>query len=347
MIKSLSIEGLRGIVQGTVEGLAPVTFLVGPNGCGKTTVLEAAALACAYPNPVAIFAALAGREWLGVAGAEKVVNDTTEVRATLQPGATAASEDVVGIVVRPRFQRTSATRLRVTCEGETERFDGRVFGSGVALAVIQEDGGIHADPEALFTIPFHRLVRMTETPARVVHDASKGGSGLRTALGVLKQSPAYDTLINALRVLRPSILSIELMPMGDINEPWIFEGPPRQGYPVAYAGDGFARAVLFASVLARAQGGVATIDEPEAYAHPRMFSALASLLKPTVAAGTQVIFATHSLEFIETVVRIFEDTPEAISVIGLRLEDGVLESFPERGKEAYRRIVTLKDDLRL
>lgn len=47
MITSIEIQGLRGIRGGKIEGLAPVTVLIGPNGCGKTTVLEALGVACA------------------------------------------------------------------------------------------------------------------------------------------------------------------------------------------------------------------------------------------------------------------------------------------------------------
>ena len=41
MITSVSIENLRGIREGRLDGLAPLTVLVGPNGSGKSTVLDA------------------------------------------------------------------------------------------------------------------------------------------------------------------------------------------------------------------------------------------------------------------------------------------------------------------
>ena len=40
MYSSVKIENLRGIREGVVEDLAPLTVLVGPNNSGKSTVLE-------------------------------------------------------------------------------------------------------------------------------------------------------------------------------------------------------------------------------------------------------------------------------------------------------------------
>lgn len=45
MIKSIKIEGFRGIRTGMLEDLSPLSVLVGPNGSGKSTILEAALIA--------------------------------------------------------------------------------------------------------------------------------------------------------------------------------------------------------------------------------------------------------------------------------------------------------------
>lgn len=41
MIHSIEITGFRGIRQGRLEELGKLTVLTGPNGCGKSAVLDA------------------------------------------------------------------------------------------------------------------------------------------------------------------------------------------------------------------------------------------------------------------------------------------------------------------
>jgi hypothetical protein len=41
VIEGLEIHGFRGVVQGTLEGLFPLTLLMGKNNSGKSTCLEA------------------------------------------------------------------------------------------------------------------------------------------------------------------------------------------------------------------------------------------------------------------------------------------------------------------
>jgi predicted ATPase len=50
VITAIEIEGLRGIRQGALQGLAPLTVLTGPISSGKSTVLEALSVVAA-PQP--------------------------------------------------------------------------------------------------------------------------------------------------------------------------------------------------------------------------------------------------------------------------------------------------------
>jgi hypothetical protein len=60
MIHQLTLTDFRGIRAGTLGDFAPLTVLVGPNGCGKSTVLDALLLG-ATQRPLDAFARILGR----------------------------------------------------------------------------------------------------------------------------------------------------------------------------------------------------------------------------------------------------------------------------------------------
>ncbi len=49
MIRSVEIKGLRGIQEGKLDDFTPLVILVGTNGSGKSTVLDAMLIG-ANPN---------------------------------------------------------------------------------------------------------------------------------------------------------------------------------------------------------------------------------------------------------------------------------------------------------
>ena len=76
-IKSLTIRGLRGIAQGTIPDLAPMTVLLGPNGCGT-----ARRVGITSPGPSGHplrTAALIGRHCGGQKGSEVPVRTPSSV----------------------------------------------------------------------------------------------------------------------------------------------------------------------------------------------------------------------------------------------------------------------------
>ena len=51
MIRSVEIKNFRGIQDGKLEDLTPLVILVGPNGCGKSTILDALLSRDAWQRP--------------------------------------------------------------------------------------------------------------------------------------------------------------------------------------------------------------------------------------------------------------------------------------------------------
>ena len=341
MITSIEIQGLRGIREGRIEGLAPLTMIVGPNGCGKSTVLEACGVACAGASATEAFKALSAREWMGLAG---VAYWLSEQGAKIGGAFDAEPQGFTSTI------RVAEDDRRLGWDGEVGPFitlaiESRASGN----ALVNADGRIAWSQDGPRLLPFALQNAFVDRPAGATQRLTGAhfSSAHRDALTTIKLSPWYDELFSFLQVLRPRLTSIESIAVGDRDEPHIFEREPRAGYPLAYAGDGFRRALLLAGTFARAKGGVAAIDEPEAFAHPGMFNALTGLIRRAVADGTQVVLATHSLEFVAAALRAFEDQPDKAVVVGLRMEAGVLDPLVISGPDAHRRVLDFGHDLRL
>ncbi len=90
MITSIEIENLRGIRAGRLNGLAPLTILTGPNGCGKSTVLDALLIATSPSPAEAVGQAIqrhpvvpSGASWLFSTSAD---NARLKINPGQQPG---------------------------------------------------------------------------------------------------------------------------------------------------------------------------------------------------------------------------------------------------------------------
>lgn len=371
MITSLEIEGLRGIKRGKIDGLRQLTFLVGSNGCGKSTILEAAGVACAGVKAEHAFRALADREWLGLAGMTYWCDRDAgaKIIGTLIRPVSDAQSDVETVIVSASLRTPVPLHVGATQAARNERETGDLMGfrAAATLNALRPDGQrpqvghnavdlvINDDGRAIFStpqspvLPFEFLGTFADRAAgaRQRLQAGRFSSALRDALTAIKRAPWYDDFESYLRELRPKVDHIESLAIEDRDEPFIIEREPRVIYPVAYAGDGFRRALLLAATLAGAKGGVAALDEPEAFAHPRMGRELARLFRRSLDDGTQILISTHSLEFIEIVLQELKDPLERVAIVGLAMTDGVLSPTIEHGADAYRRIVEMRDDLRL
>jgi energy-coupling factor transporter ATP-binding protein EcfA2 len=346
MLTRIQIDGLRGISDADIDGLAPVTLLVGPNGCGKSTVLEAIGVACAGRSAADAFLALAQREWLGLDGIQFwfMGPERTASVAIWENSDAPVAQTAVGATTTLDMDLANAARMNGE-QGELRALTlARPF-----EALINKDGAITGAISGDAFRPFTLETAFVDRPAGASRRYAQEtfSSAHREALSKVKLTPYYDDFIAYLREIRPNIDSIESLAVGDRDEPHVIEKDPRHGYPLAYAGDGFRRMLKLAAAFARTKGGVVAIDEPEAFAHPGLYGSLAKLLRRANGDGTQVFMATHSLEFIKAVLCEFEKDPEVVAVVGLSNDRGHLDPVVITGPNAYRRVVDLGHDLRL
>jgi energy-coupling factor transporter ATP-binding protein EcfA2 len=336
MIRSVEIQGFRGIRRGRLDNLTPLVVLVGPNGSGKSTVLDAILIGASPVPAEATGQAVARREgldqgtrWLffggGHTGSAKItVVTSAEAQRicdlALDKGVNFPKARVQGSVsIRLQGGQPSDSGFTIDFEsGNKYTFSGR--GSPMPLPDVPEVRLVDPRCHALRT-PLHQL---------------------RTAIrehGRLQQAKEILT------TLLPDVEDISIEVEGD--RPLLYLAYPDRGVPVALAGDGVRLLVELAFELVARLGGVVLLEEPEAHMHPGAIHQFARVAMATVRRGVQIVLTTHSLELIDSLLGEISDAElPLLSLYSMRLEDGRLVSSRLAGPDVATSRLQIEYDLR-
>lgn len=113
-IKSVTVDGFRGIRHGTLHDLTPLTVLVGPNGCGKSTILEAIQIASSVDRDSALKAFVEHRGRLDLGWVINVGSRKAKVEIELSNGSKVGAGFTIGPSDRPerlQFERVEGVQL--------------------------------------------------------------------------------------------------------------------------------------------------------------------------------------------------------------------------------------------
>ncbi len=303
MLTRLHIQNYRGIRDLTLESLARLTLLVGENGAGKTSVLEAIALlgSAGRPGAVAPIAATRGPEGR-VPGAENLrdfvwlpmfrgLDATSPIVVTAKDGLDASS-----LTIRMEAaEETTISELRrdgpfVAAVEETLFFEytrgAEVFES---RALLGADERMHAQQPR--DLPAPRFTFLPPGSGLASQDAMK--------LGALRHEKRSDFLLDALSGLDSRIRSVE--ENSSSGAPAIYcdlEGFPRL-MSLSSLGAGLARVARYLIAIASTPGGVVLIDEIEnGLHHGALFTAWKAIRSVAERFDAQVFATTHSWECI-------------------------------------------------
>lgn len=332
MIESITIEGLRGIRSGTLEGLGELTILTGPNGCGKSAVLDALLIAT-HPRPdVGVALAVSHRkatwnasQWLISSSASAAV-----LRCRVD-----GDERVTTLMTEPEVASADRQRLREQLLPEPYRpifveITSSLGQSMSGVAFAGDNRYVLADRDAFAFLKGCRSTCLVD-PGRPKPVHEEFSTAVRQGhKGVI------------LDVVREVVELDDLDILTEAGTPVLYVVPKQGGaIPVSMAGDGIQAVVQLAVELSATTVGTILIEEPAVYQHPRALLQTARAMWAATRRGVQVVLTTHSLELIDAIVATAGETMAAAVLFNLALGEGELRV----SRYSWRQIELARSDI--
>ena len=316
MLTSIQVENFRGIRSGTLDQLTPLTLLVGPNGSGKTTMLEAMAISTSPVRTVAQFPWQKSR-WLLPQG-------DTSFQVSLSAGIGDVSS-VCTMKVKTTDGNVSIHFTRAINDGDQQWCALNWGADGWQLIPVTNDKLMAP------ALPDVRLV--TTAQATPLHQlfTTAVGRGQRNALRLL------------IRDALPPADDLEILTEGD--EPVLHVVYPDYSVPLYLAGDGIHRLVRLVLEMAAPPGSLVLLEEPEIHQYPRSIRLTAQAIWAAVRRGIQVVLTTHSLELIDALVDGAQELDQ-LSLYRVLLQQGTFVHSRLSGELIAASRGEIEDDLR-
>ncbi len=352
MITSVSIENFRGVREGKVEGLAPISILVGPNNAGKSTVLEAIGavgfgadagkvarfLIRRGGPPLDALARVVGRSAnrssIAIAGDTNLTMTIAIDSSNLGASSYEYAVRTVRIPDEGLIEPYSRIAVRSTNPTHSSQSEAYIDVLGKCSTAIPKVGDASSAP-----------FRMSFVDVEVV----RATGALENAYTHLEETGQLQKVIKALRRSMPGLADLRILKVSRAGTDFVLntffdEGPP---VPAYLAGDGFKRFLQLAAVALDTPRGVVLLEEPESFQHPRYLEELATLLLLAAREGTQIILSTHSFELIDLLLHAPEAEGQSYPAVHrLRLHEGKLRATSLPRENALLARDELLEDLR-
>jgi predicted ATPase len=332
MINSVEIERLRGIRNGKLENLTPLTVLVGPNGCGKSTILDAFLIGANRRPGHGVGQAVARRmtpfrsaEWLFWKS-----SDSPNARVSVERGTAKqqcslsihpnSTDDTLIVVCHISSNLPGIQKAQVTVHFKA--------GDNFSVSDASFRSEIFSEPPLLET-----WRGAMQTPLHQVYSQA-------AVQGRKKQA------IEMARAVVDGLEDVEVL-TDERNVPYVALTVSERAVPAALQGDGVHALLRLCLELAAEPGGLVLIEEPEIHQHPAAIQQTMKAVLAAVSRGVQVILSTHSLDVIDAIVaEADDDILKKLSLYRLRLDAGELFTSRLSGEDVTLSRTQIEDDLR-
>lgn len=341
MIRDIRIENLRGIRECAIAGLTDVNILIGRNGSGKSTVLEAIYLASSWVS-----------EWDAIRGVRKeeyVVSrrggrgDWGTLKATLwflkdtkrDPSIVLRFNTGKELKFKLLYEHGKPVWLELTPEVMPE-VDELKHTYGLESPCSRADVGLY-DPGKRVAVALYRdvLEKLEKLKARLSTELEFLNNVVLLDHGLsveaVEKSVWPQLLDRRLDKVIVSLVREEYEPGAEdiIYKPLVGGffvlalKLPETTIEIDALGDGARKAILFASALALAESTAVLIEDPEVHQHPAGLGAFMRLTaKVAKERRLQLFITTHSIELVNIARRVCGDLGLKLKVFYMERDQG-------------------------
>lgn len=309
MYETLEISEFRGIKHAKFDDLGQINVLVGRNNSGKTAFLEAAYLLSAGRTGFV--------DALGDNAMQKVAAETRPDAGwdrLIKQKSTAAV--VTASLAGSRQDRLSIAKTtnELGPRPESNLLSKVGFSTNERLKqykeyIIEDDLFFYFNGSADVLGELYKVgSEIGSSTAGTENDASAAPSGLFVAGLYDLESKLYDKVtktgaisdvIEWVKTAMPGTTDVRKI-SGRLHAMRENEDPA----PLGIMGDGLRLSLTLMMAANLAKGGILAIEEPENHLHPGlMLNVVDELARKCIDNDTQVFFSTHSLEFLQYVLR--------------------------------------------
>ena len=347
MFQHLEIENFRGVQEGKVRDLAPLSVFVGQNNSGKSTILEALHFFASGAS-VEVAASLATRRgWCGLSCMEQLFYEakrpakvrlvrgeypTNKEEASFELAPNRAVELLEILTDKASFQKAIQINANFQPSKNEEWILINEQGSQSDYLVPQHGEGLSWESLQKTSRAFVEIESLTKFG--VLEDAFSAAVSAGKEAEIEALLARVGAAGQALRILKQGDKFV-------LHN--IING---KAVSVYFSGDGYKRLLYIACVLAANVGGLVLLEEPEGFQHPAHLRELGQLFWGAIAQGTQVILSTHSQDLLQDIFLADNADLGKSALFHSHLRHGKLSAVRIEGERAKERMDSLSEDLR-